>query len=92
MYCSIPLEYTIRGDVVMVAYTSNDVTYGSSLILIKGCRISVRAVTTYVVSLVEHVVAQVVTYNMAYVVGCFVLNFVVVICKCFCKWSCSTIL
>ena len=46
--------------------------YGSSLILIKGCRLSVRADTTYVVSLVDHVV----TYNMAYVVGYFVLNFV----------------
>ena len=69
MYCSIPLEYTIRGDVVMVA-TVVDV------ILIRGCRFSVRADTTYVVSLVEHVVAQVVTYNMAYVVGYFVLNFV----------------
>ena len=52
--------------------------YGSSLILIKGCRLSVKDV-------VDHVVAQVVTYNMAYVVGCFVLNFVVVICKCFCN-------
>ena len=48
--------------------------YSSSLVLIKGCRLSVRDV-------VEHVVAQVVTYNMAYVVGCFVLNFVVVICS-----------
>ena len=46
------------------------------VITIKGCRIGVRADTTYVVSLVEHVVAQVVTYNMAYVVGYFVLNFV----------------
>ena len=26
MYCSDSLEYTIRGDVVVVAYTSNDVT------------------------------------------------------------------
>ena len=43
MYCSIPLEYTIRGDVVVVVSTSNDVTYDSSLILIKGCRFSVRA-------------------------------------------------
>ena len=43
MYCSIPLEYTIRGDVVMVVSTSNDVTYGSSLILIKGCGLGVRA-------------------------------------------------
>ena len=51
-------------------------SYGSSLILIKGCRFIVIADTTYVVSLVEHVVAQVVTYNMVYVVEGFVLNFV----------------
>ena len=43
MYCSDSLEYTIRGDVVVVAYTSLDVTYGSILILIKCCRLSVRA-------------------------------------------------
>ena len=39
MYCSIPLEYTIRGVVIVVEYTSLDVSYGSSLILIKGCRV-----------------------------------------------------
>ena len=44
MYCSIPLEYTIRGVVVMVAVATD-------VIIIKGCRISVRADTTYVVSL-----------------------------------------
>ena len=37
------LEYTIRGVVVVVVYTSLDVTYGSSLILIKCCRVSVTA-------------------------------------------------
>ena len=73
MCCSIPLEYTIRGDVVVVVYTSLDVTYSSSLILIKGCRLSVRADTTYVVSLVEHVVAYIVEY------------FVMVSCKCSCN-------
>ena len=51
--------------------------YGSSLILIKGCRISVRADTTYVVSLVEHVVAQV------------VLNFVSILVVSSCKESCK---
>jgi len=89
MYCSIPLEYTIRGDVVVVVYTSLDVTYGSSLILIRGCRFSVRADTTYVVSLVEHVVAQVVTYNMAYVVEYFVLNLVSILVVSSCKESCK---
>ena len=49
MYCSIPLEYTIRGVMITVVSTSNDVTYDSSLILIKGYRFSVRADTTYVV-------------------------------------------
>ena len=37
MYCSMPLEYTIRGVVIIVA-TVVDV------MLIKGCRISVREV------------------------------------------------
>ena len=62
-------------------------SYNSSLILIKGCRISVRADTTYVVSFVEHVVAQVVTYNMAYVVLNFVSILVVSSCKESCKYT-----
>ena len=46
------------------------VAVATDVIIIKGCRFSVRADTTYVVSLVEHVVVCVVEY--------FVLNFVVV--------------
>ena len=54
------LEYSIRGDVTIVA-TAVDV------IIVKGCRISVNPV-----------VAQVVCYNMAQVVGYFV-GFVMVL-------------
>ena len=62
--------------------------YGSSLILIKGCRFIVRAV-----------VAQVVTYNIAYVVECFVvyvvLNFVVLFVSILvvssCEDTCNTL-
>ena len=53
----------------MVVYTSLDVTLRQQML---QCQNSVRADTTYVVSFV----AQVVTYNMAYVVEYFVLNFV----------------
>ena len=44
MYCSIPLECPIRGDVIVVAVATD-------VVLIKGCRIDVRADTTYVVDL-----------------------------------------
>ena len=54
-------------------------SYDSSLILIKGCRISVRADTTYVVSFVEHVVAYV------------VLNFVSILVVSSCKESCNVL-
>ena len=56
MYCSIPLEYTIRGDVTIVATAVDDV-------IVKECRIVVIAV-------------------VAYVVGCFVLNFVDIFVVC----------
>lgn len=82
------LEYTIRGDVIVVAVATD-------VIVLKGCRFSVRADTTYVVSLVEPVVAHVVTYNMAYVVEYFVLTFVMVFVSILvissCKEPCNTL-
>ena len=72
MYCSIPLEYIIRGDMVVVA-TAVDV------IALKGCRFSVRADTTYVVSLV------------AYVVEYFVLSFVSIFVVSSCKNTCNVL-
>ena len=66
--------------------------YGSSLILIKGYRISVRAVTTYVVSLVEHVVAYVVEYFVLNFVDGFVGLFVELFVVVSCKYSCNILL
>ena len=44
MCCSDSLEYTIRGDAIVVAVATD-------VILIKGYRLSVRTDTTHVVSL-----------------------------------------
>ena len=55
MYCSDSLEYTIRCIVIVVAVATD-------VIIIKGCRFSVRADTTYVVSLVAYVVEGFVVY------------------------------
>ena len=60
-------------------------SYGSSLILIKGCRISVRADTTYVVSLVAHVVE----YFVLNFVGLFVMYLVSVLVVSSCKEPCK---
>ena len=64
----------------MVEYTSLDVTLQQQSDINKRLYGQCKG-------LVEHVVAQVVTYNMAYVV----LNFVVVICNISCKYSCNVL-
>ena len=77
MYCSIFLEYTIRGDVVVVA-TVVDV------ILIKECKSLVGAVVVYVV---EYFVLNFVELFVVY----FVSGLVVSSCKNTCNLLCNNI-
>ena len=87
MYCSDSLEYSYRNSRIYYKRCNDYSGYGSSLILIKGCRISVRADTTYVVSLVEHVVVHFVRLFVMYLVSILVISF----CKDTCKEPCNTL-
>ena len=68
------------------------VAVATDVILIKGCRISVRADTTYVVSLVEHVVVCFVVYVVLNFVKLFVVYLVVSSCKYLCNMCCNNTL
>ena len=78
MYCSIPLEYTIRGDVVVT-----DVAV--DVIIVKGCRIGVRAVVEYVV---EYFVLNFVVVFAMYLVSILVVSS----CKETCNVLCNNTL